>query len=125
MRALVSIGDYDFPEPQEYTATTATVVDSARNAEGVVVGAVIRENIAKVAMKWGFIKAADWAALLAQFDSTRGGNFYREVTFFNQDTNDWETRTFYISDRSARIFVRDDDGSIRGYRDASFSIVEV
>lgn len=125
MRAMVSIGSYDVPEPQEYQATTATIVDSARNAAGVVVGAVIRENVAKISLSWGFLSAAEWAELLAQFDSTRGGNFYRDVTFFNQDTNEWETREMYISDRTASVFIRNKDGSIRGYKSPKFSLVEV
>jgi len=113
------------PAPSTYQSTTATIVDSARNVEGYVVGAVIRENIAKAAMTWKFISAQDWADLLAQFDSTRGGNFYRNVTLFIQDTNSWETRTMYVSDRTASIFLRNQDGSIKGYVDASFSLVEV
>lgn len=125
MRALVSIGGYDVPAPSTYQSTTATVVDSARNVKGYVVGAVIRENIAKAAMTWKFISAQDWADLLAQFDSTRGGNFYQDVTLFIQDTNSWETRTMYVSDRTANIFLRNPDGSIKGYTDASMSIVEV
>lgn len=125
MTALVNIDRYEVPEPSEYSATTATIVDSARNAYGVVIGAVIRENVAKVSLKWNFITPDRWAALLAQFDGTRGGNFYRDVTFFNQDTNSWETREMYISDRNASIFMRNDDGSIKGYTGATFSLVEV
>ena len=38
MAALVSIGGFDFPEPSTYNATTSTIVDSARNVQGRVVG---------------------------------------------------------------------------------------
>ena len=41
MAALVSIGGFDFPEPSTYNATTSTIVDSGRNVQGCVVGAVI------------------------------------------------------------------------------------
>ena len=34
MAALVSIGGFDFPEPSSYSATTSTIVDSARNVSG-------------------------------------------------------------------------------------------
>ena len=40
MAALVSIGGFDFPESSTYNATTSTIVDSARNVSGYVVGAV-------------------------------------------------------------------------------------
>ena len=122
---MVSIGDYAVPEPSIYQATTSTVVDSARNVQAQVVGAVVRENLAKVAITWNFISAQDWADLLARFDSTRGGSFYQTVTFFCQDTNNWETREMYISDRVADVFLRNKDGSIRGYTNARFSLVEV
>ena len=42
MAALVSIGGYNFPEPSTYNATTSTIVDSARNVQGRVVGAVTK-----------------------------------------------------------------------------------
>lgn len=113
------------PAPSTYQSTTATVVDSARNVKGYVVGAVIRENIAKAAMTWKFISAQDWANLLAQFDGSRGGNFYQDVTLFIQDTNSWETRTMYVSDRTANIFLRNPDGGIKGYVDAQLALVEV
>ena len=125
MRALMTIGSYDVPAPSTYTATTATVVDSGRNVQGVVIGAVIRDDIAKVEMSWRFISAQDWANLLSQFSPARGGSFYRDVTFFLQDTNSWVTRQMYVSDRTANIFLRNPDGTIKGYTDASFSLVEV
>lgn len=125
MRRMVSIGDYDVPEPSEYSATTATIVDSARNVEGYVIGAVVRENVAKVSMTWKVIKTQEWADLLAKFDSTRGGSFYNDVTFFCQDTNTWETRRMYVSDRVANVFLRDKNGNIRGYTGATMALVEV
>lgn len=125
MRPLVTVGTFDVPEPSEYSATTSTVVDSTRNAEAVTIGAVIRDSMAKVEMKWNFISAENWANTLSQFNQSLGGQFYNSVTFFNQDTNAWETRTMYVSDRTANIFLRRDDGSIRGYTGARIALVEV
>lgn len=125
MRHLVRIGSYSVPEPTTYSGTTSTAVDSGRNVKGYVIGAVIRGSIAKVEMTWNFISADSWAKLLAKFDSTRGGSFFNEVTFFNQDTNAWETRNMYVSDRKASVFLRNKDGTVKGYSGASFSLVEV
>lgn len=125
MTPLVSIGSYAVPAPSTYAATTATIVDSGRNVQGVVIGAVIRDDVAKVAMTWNFISAQDWADLLSQFSPARGGSFYNNVTFFCQDTNAWETRQMYVSDRTANIYLRNPDGSIKGYTGASLSLVEV
>ena len=124
MRPLVKIGSFNVPEPSTYSSTTATVVDSARNAQGVQVGSVIRGSVGKIECTWKFISAEDWASILAQFDMTRGGHFYNSVTFYNQDTNDWETRTCYVSDRTASLFLRRKDGSIRGYTGARIALIE-
>lgn len=125
MTPLVSIGGYAVPAPSTYSATTATLVDSGRNVQGFVIGAVIRNDIAKIEMSWNFISAADWAALLSQFSPARGGSFYNDVTFFCQDSNSWETRQMYVSDRTASLYLRNEDGSVRGYTGASLSLVEV
>lgn len=126
MTAMVSIGDFDFPEPSEYTGTTATLVDSARNTEGYVVGAVIRDDVGKVELTWNFLTVAQWANILAQFSIKRGGKFINDVTFFCQDTGTWETRQMYVSDRSAGVFRRDPDtGEVIGYKSPKLSLIEV
>lgn len=125
MRALVSIGEYDLPEPSTYSATTSTVVDSARNADGYVVGAVIRDDVAKAELGWKFISAEDWATLLSKFSIAKGGSFTNQVTFFCQDSNTWETREMYISDRTASVFLRNAEGNIRGYTGARIAFIEV
>ena len=125
MTPMVSIGDFAFPEPSTYSATTSTVVDSGRNVQGYVLGAVIRDDIAKIELGYSFITASDWASILAQFSPARGGSFYNNVTFYLQDTNSWVTREMYVSDRTASVFLRNKDGSIKGYQNVSLSLVEV
>lgn len=125
MQAMVSIGNFDFPEPSTYSATTSTIVDSGRNVKGYVIGAVIRDDVARVDCSWNFISASDWAAILSKFSPARGGSFYNDVTFYCQDTNTWETREMYVGDRSAQVFLRNKDGSIKGYQGASLALIEV
>lgn len=125
MTPLVTIGSYVVPEPSEYTGTTATIVDSARNAEGYMIGAVIRDDVGKVQCKWNYISAQNWANILSLFSSARGGSFTNMVTFYSQDSNGWETREMYVNDRTAKVFKRDKNGNIQGYLDASLSLIEV
>lgn len=125
MRPMVSIGDFSFPEPSAYSAITSTVVDSGRNVQGYVIGAVVRDDIAKIECTWNYISAQDWANILAQFSPARGGSFYNNVTFFLQDTNSWVTREMYVSDRQAQVFLRNKNGDIKGYQGATLSLVEV
>ena len=126
IKALVKVGEYSLPEPSSYSGNTSTLVDSARNAQGVVVGAVIRDDVGKVEMKWNYLTVKQWADILGRFSISRGGNFYNYVTFFCQDIGDWTTRQMYVSDRKANMFRRDPvTGDVLGYTDCSLSLVEV
>ena len=93
--------------------------------EGYVIGAVIRDDVAKIELSYNFISAQDWADILAQFSIERGGKCYNNVTFFLQDTNSWVTREMYVNDRKASVFLRNKDGSIRGYTGASLALIQV
>lgn len=122
MTALVSIGGFDFPEPSSYNATTSTIVDSARNVSGYVVGAVVRNDVAKIEMSWKYLTAQQWASILSLFRNS----FYNDVRFLNQTTNAYETRTFYVSDRTAGVWRRNPStGAVMGYTGCSLSLVEV
>ena len=122
MAALVSIGGFEFPEPSTYTATTSTIVDSARNVSGYVVGAVIRNDVAKIEITWRYLTAQQWARILSLFS----GSFYNDVRFLNQVTNQYTTRTMYVSDRNAGMWRRDPKtGTVMGYTNCSLSLVEV
>jgi hypothetical protein len=122
MAALVSIGGFDFPEPSTYTATTSTIVDSARNVSGYVVGAVIRNDVAKIELTWRYLTADQWASILSLFSHS----FYNDVRFLNQVTNREDTRSMYVSDRNAGMWRRDPQtGEVMGYTNCSLSLVEV
>ena len=122
MASLVSIGGFDFPEPSTYNATTSTIVDSARNVSGYVVGAVVRHDVAKIEMSWKYLTAYQWSQILSLFTNS----FYNDVTFLNQVTNEYTTRTMYVSDRNAGMWRRNpQSGAVLGYTGASLSLVEV
>ena len=122
MTALVTIAGYELPEPSEYSANTATLVDSARNVNGYVIGSVIRNDVAKVELKWKYLTVEEWAGILRLF--TR--SFYNDVTFFNQSTGDYETRQMYVGDRSASMWRRHPlTGEVMGYTGCKLSLVEV
>ena len=122
MEALVSIGGYNLPEPSTYDAVTSTIVDSARNVAGYVVGSVIRHDVAKVELGWRYLTAEQWANILSLFTYS----FYNDVRFLNQSTNTYEVRTMYVSDRSASMWRRNPEtGAVMGYVNCSLSLVEV
>lgn len=122
MTALVTIAGHELPEPSEYSANTATLVDSARNVNGYVIGSVIRNDVAKVELKWKYLTVEEWAGILRLFSRS----FYNNVTFFNQSTGDYETRQMYVGDRSAGLWRRHPvTGEIMGYVNCKFSLIEV
>lgn len=122
MDALVSIGGFDFPEPSTYNATTSTIVDSARNVSGYVVGSVVRHDVAKIELSWKYLTAQQWAQILSLFSSS----FYNKVTFLNQTTNEPDERDMYVSDRSAGMWRRNPQtGEVMGYTNCSLSLIEV
>lgn len=122
MDALVSIGGFDFPEPSTYNATTSTIVDSARNVKGYVVGSIVRPDVAKIDITWRYLTAQQWADILSLFTDS----FYNDVRFWDQAKNDYQTRTMYVSDRNAAMWRRDPQtGTIMGYTGCSLSLVEV
>jgi hypothetical protein len=121
-QALVSIGGFEFPEPSGYTATTSTIVDSARNVNGYVVGAIVRSDVAKVELSWKYLTVRQWASILSLF----ADSFYNDVKFFNQTTGTYTTRTMYVSDRNANMFRRNPvTGEVMGWLNPSLSLVEV
>lgn len=121
MEALVSVGGYNFPEPSSYSATTSTIVDSARNVSGYVVGSVVRSDVAKVELTWKFLSADQWANILSLFSSS----FYNDVRFYNQVTANYDVRTMYVSDRNAGMWRRNPTtGEILGWTNCSLSLVE-
>lgn len=120
--ALVSIGGFEFPEPSSYSATTSTIVESARNVNGYVVGAVVRKDVAKVELSWKFLTVRQWATILSLF----ADSFYNDVKFFNQTTGTYTTRTMYVSDRNASMFRRNSEtGEVMGWLNPSLALIEV
>ena len=125
-RALVTVGDYDFPEPSTYNANTSTLVDSGRNVQGKMVGSVIRDDVAKIEISWRYLTVEQWARIQQCFRQSAGGKFINLVTFFDQGVGGWVTKEMYVSDRKASVFRRDPtNGDLLGWGDPSLSLIEV
>ena len=122
MTALVTVAGTPLPEPSEYHSSTSTLVDSARNVDGKVVGSVVRADVAKIELKWRYLTAEQWASVLSLFTH----DFYNSVTFFNQTTAGYTTRNMYVGDRSAGMWRRHPDtGEVMGFTDCALNLIEV
>ena len=125
-RAWVSVRGYDFPEPSTYSGNTATLVDSARNVSGRMVGSVIRDDVAKVEISWRYLTVEQWARIQKCFRNSSGGRFINLVDFFDQSVGGWVTKEMYVSDRNAGMWRRDPKtGEILGWTDCRLALVEV
>lgn len=125
-RPLLTIEGTALKEPSKYVGTTATLVDSGRNTQGVMVGGVIRDDVAKVEATWNYMTVAEWSRTLKLFSKKHGGKFYNDVTFFCDVTGGWETRSMYVSDRTSSGILMCDPitGVPVGYRQPKLSLIE-
>lgn len=124
--ALVTVAGVALPEPSTYKANTGTLVDSARNVQGKMIGSVIRDDVAKVEMTWRYLTVAQWAMIGKLFKQSAGGSFINSVTFFDQTEGTYVMREMYVSDRNAGMWRRDpDSGDVLGWTDCALSLVEV
>ncbi len=125
-KALITVAGTPLPEPSSYTANTATLVDSARNQEGKVIGAVVRDDVAKVEASWKYLTVAQWATINKLFKNAAGGSFYNDVTFFDQTEGAYVTRKMYVSDRNGGMWRRNPDTyEPMGWTGCKLSLVEV
>ena len=125
-RALVTVGNYDFPEPSSYSANTSTLVDSSRNVQGKMVGSVIRDDVSKIEISWRYLTIAQWARIQQCFRQSAGGKFINSVTFFDQSVGGWVTKEMYVSDRKSGLWRRHPTtGDVMGWTDCGLSLIEV
>ena len=125
-RALVKVGDYEFPEPSTYSGNTSTLVDSGRNVEGYMVGSVIRDDISKVELSWKYLTVEQWANIQKCFRQDSGGKFINLVEFFDQSVGGWVEKKMYVNDRKSGLWRRDPNtGDVLGWTDCSLSLIQV
>ena len=125
-RALVTVGNYDFPEPSTYSANTSTLVDSSRNVQGIMVGSVIRDDVAKIEISWRYLTVEQWARIQQCFKQSAGGKFINKVSFFDQSAGGWIERDMYVSDRKSGMWRRNpNNGDVMGWTDCSLSLIQV
>ena len=101
MASFIKINGRDYPCPRRgLEMMVATIVDSARNANAVVVGQVVGRAQQKLNnLEWAYLTAEQWSAILKEFS-----NFYVTVSYPDMVNNTWTTRKMYPGDRTAEPF---------------------
>lgn len=90
--------------------TEATMVDSARTADGIVRGAVIAQT-SKLELKWAVLSPAVWGQICTFFKN----HFYFDATYYDMVTQSMVTKKYYVGDRSALPFIVDDTTGVPTY----------
>lgn len=123
MRSFITVNGKQFPQPHRgLELIDVTLVDSARNANGVVVGQVIGRRQQKINnLEWVYLTAEEWSAMLKEFN-----NFYVTVSYPDMVNNTWTTRKMYPGDRSATPFHLDEKtGLPKDYINCKVNIIDV
>lgn len=118
--AIVTVAGVTLPDPSIYVGTTADVVDTGRNAQGVIVSDVVRHDVAKIEMTWNYLTLSQWANILGIFHNS----WANSVTYLDQTTGSYQTRTMYVGDRKTGGAVSQ-NGQITGWRGCQLALIEV
>lgn len=117
---LVRVSGVALPTPSKYSGEVSDLVDSGRNANGIVVSSIVRSNIGKVSLEWNFLSATQWSNVLKLFKN----NFVNSVRFYDQIEGAFVTKNMYVSNRSSGELVTS-DGIIKGWSHCKLSLIEV
>ena len=99
MQHFITIEGVELPPPKRgLNLKIATIVDSARNANGEVIGQKVGRDQQKIDnLEWAYLDGDTWRQILQIFDQ----KFFVTVTYPNMVTGTWTTRKMYPGDRSA------------------------
>lgn len=122
-RGFIYINGVAFPYPDRESGlqSVQTIVDSARNANGVMVGERVGRDMGKIELTWSVLTPEMWSQMLQIFS-----NFTFSLRYLDMVTNDWVTRTFYVGDRSAQPFLCDPEtGKPKYYLNCKANVIDV
>lgn len=129
------------PTPSDYSASSSTLVNSARNTQGEVIADVIKSDVAKIELKWNYLTLAQYTALARLFEPLYNGSFFHAVSFFDVIKGDWNgsissaptnrsgsnpCKVFYPNDRKVAFakLKLDDNGKPIGYTNVSLNLID-
>lgn len=98
----------------------ATLVNSGRNANAVVVAQKIGRDQEKTELSWNYLEKDEWEKLLRFWDK----NFFFTFTYYSRVEGRKISRKFYIGDRSDRPKDIDSSGIPTAYLDCVANVVD-
>ena len=114
--------DLAVPFPSSGAFETARIVDSARNANGVVVGQQIGRSNDKQNMSWNVLPTTKWWEM-NQFIEDNGLFFW--CHYFNHNLGSWYDRWFYCGNFSCEPTMVDASTGIpKYYLNCSVNVID-
>ena len=93
-----------YPDLDKAAFETSRMVDSARNANGEVVGRQVGRSVHKQNLAWSKMDKEKWWEMNRWFDD---GHFTFYCHYFNHNFGRWETRLFYLGDVKTNPYLVD------------------
>lgn len=109
-----------YPDAESGLQTKATSVNGAFNGNNVFIGQKVGRDRGKIEMNWKRMDAAVWRDILALFSA----HFVIRITYYDM-ADGIVTRSFYVSDRTARPGEFMEDGlTWKTAVDCKFSLID-
>lgn len=119
--AYLTVNGYDFPPPKRgVKPSVMTMVDSGRNANGVVVGQRVGRDVYKIdGLEWPWLDAETWSQMLKVLS-----NFFVYVTFVDPVSNSRKTVKMYCGDRTADPYWVDGNDKPTYYTNCKVNLID-
>lgn len=108
------------PDTDSAEGLISTLVNSGRNAQGVVTAQKIGRDNNKTSMKWNYLEKEEWEKMVRFWDN----NFFFNFTYYSDVAGTKITRKFYVGDRTRKPFAIDANGNPTAYKDCSANVVD-
>lgn len=112
---------YALPNPTSYSTTTTTITDGGTSVSGHLLSSTVRTDVVQISLAWNYLEASVWSEINQLFKD----NYTNEVLFYDQTSNEWESREMYVSDRSAGLWRLDENGEVPGWTGCGLQLTEV
>jgi hypothetical protein len=107
------------PDPSEMTQSDYDISDSERNAKGIMVAQMIREDVHKIECKWKLLRPSDYERIRSAIKK----KFNLNVTYFIADTGQRGSLAMYVGDRKTPIYTYEDGKPV--YKNFSVNFIEM
>ena len=107
------------PEPSEMTQSDYDISDSERNAKGVMVAQMIREDVHKLECKWKLLRPDQYAIIRSAIKK----KFDLNVSYFIADTGGRGALSMYAGDRKTPVYCYENGAPV--YKDFSLNFIEM